>query len=146
MTVNVARATIEDIKKAVKESKTIHMGEDIEEGLKRCLELGRAYTVRSGHGEILAVIGGTLYWPGVATLSAIITTVMPNYPLATTKAVSHCIACAMNDLDLHRVEIQVKSSYVSGQQWAQLLGFEAEGILKKYGPNKEDYTMYARVK
>jgi hypothetical protein len=48
--------------------------------------------------------------------------------------------------DYHRVEMAVKCSFEEGHRWARILGFELEApLMKRYDPQGEDYSLYARI-
>lgn len=44
-----------------------------------------------------------------------------------------------------RVEVTVKEGYNEAVRLVEMIGFEKEGLLRKYGPNGENYLMYSRV-
>jgi len=47
--------------------------------------------------------------------------------------------------ELSRIQASVCASDVRANRYAQWLGFEKEGIMRKYGPDGTDYIRYARV-
>ena len=44
-----------------------------------------------------------------------------------------------------RVEMSVNYNFDPGHRWARMLGFKAEGVMRKYYPDGSDAIMYARV-
>lgn len=46
----------------------------------------------------------------------------------------------------HRLEMTVNTDFPQGSKWAKMLGFEFEGLLKKYDPWGNDHIMYARTR
>lgn len=44
-----------------------------------------------------------------------------------------------------RIETTVAMNFEEGYRWADLLGFEREGLMRKYVPNGDDCYLYARV-
>jgi hypothetical protein len=48
-------------------------------------------------------------------------------------------------LKLHRIQCTVKSNNTRAIKWIESMKFLKEGIVKQYGPDKEDYIMYARL-
>lgn len=44
---------------------------------------------------------------------------------------------------LRRIETTVRQGFEAGHRWANMLGFTAEGILRRYAPDGSDYVMYA---
>lgn len=52
----------------------------------------------------------------------------------------------LNTCPFLRVEALVRTDFAKGHQWAQMLGFELEAPrMKFYGPDRKDYSLYARV-
>jgi RimJ/RimL family protein N-acetyltransferase len=46
---------------------------------------------------------------------------------------------------LRRVEANVPADFVAGCRWLPILGFELEGLMRKYGPDGSDHYRYART-
>lgn len=51
----------------------------------------------------------------------------------------------MNKTGLERLEMSVLASFDHGERFAKLLGFECEGVMRKYYKGR-DYKLFARVK
>lgn len=45
----------------------------------------------------------------------------------------------------HRVQMYVDCNYKKAARFAEFLGFEREGLMLKFGPDKKDYFLYART-
>ncbi|ODU28989.1 hypothetical protein [Sphingopyxis sp. SCN 67-31] len=45
----------------------------------------------------------------------------------------------------HRIAMDVREDFDAGHRFAKLLGFEAEGLMRAYGPNRENHMLYARI-
>ena len=50
-----------------------------------------------------------------------------------------------NRLNLRRLQIVVNVHHEAAIRWAEFLKFEREGPMVKYGPEGDDYYMYARI-
>jgi RimJ/RimL family protein N-acetyltransferase len=46
---------------------------------------------------------------------------------------------------LYRIQASVSVLDLTANRYAQWLGFQKEGIMKKYGPDGTDYVRYARL-
>lgn len=46
---------------------------------------------------------------------------------------------------LRRIEATTEADFAQGRRWLELLGFQSEGIMRKYGPDGADHVRYARV-
>lgn len=51
----------------------------------------------------------------------------------------------LDDEPAHRIAMEVRADFVAGRKFAEMLGFEAEGLLRARGPNREDYMLFARI-
>lgn len=145
--IEVRRATQEDIQEAASRAMDVfqHEGGGTY-GADNCLANGRLYSLVSGTGLLLGVIGGVLIWPGVATVGSILTDGIRQYPVAMVRTTNRVIEAVMMDLNIHRMEMAVKKDYPIGHRWAKALGFQPEGTLRQYSSDKTDYVMYGRLK
>tara|TARA_R100001530_G_scaffold135677_1_gene113509 strand:+ start:543 stop:974 length:432 start_codon:yes stop_codon:yes gene_type:complete len=46
---------------------------------------------------------------------------------------------------LHRLEMAIEDKWEKGIRWAKSLGFEREGFMKQWSPDKKDHILYARI-
>ncbi len=46
--------------------------------------------------------------------------------------------------ELHRIQAVVKSDFEEGHRFAQFFGFENEGVMRQYGPDRENFHRYAK--
>jgi hypothetical protein len=47
--------------------------------------------------------------------------------------------------DFRRVEATGRVGFDAAHRWFSLLGFDAEGVMRGYGPDGADHVRYARV-
>lgn len=47
--------------------------------------------------------------------------------------------------NLRRIETSVRADFAAGCRWAALMGFENEGLMRKYGFDGSDHFRYARI-
>ena len=50
-----------------------------------------------------------------------------------------------NRLNLRRMQIVVNVHHETAIRWAEFLKFKREGLMSQYGPEGDDYYMYARI-
>ncbi len=55
------------------------------------------------------------------------------------------IKIAFEEMGWHRIQAAVRCDRPEYQQWAELMGFQREGRLRKAAPDKTDLYLYARV-
>ena len=119
------------------------MAELIKPEYAKALEIaGPAWTVMDG-SEVLACLGLAEQWPTRAQAW----TILSNNLTGRRFAKFH--AMVMRGLGMQsytRIEMTVDHEFEQGHRWAKLLGFEWEGLMRKYNPNGMDCDLYARVK
>jgi hypothetical protein len=60
-------------------------------------------------------------------------------------AIHRAVLKALNAHPYRRVETVVKTGFAEGARWAEMLGMQYEGTMRKHGLNGEDFDLYARV-
>ena len=79
-------------------------------------------------------------WRGVGDAWLLLSRYLFEYPIAVGK---HCKKMLPEmSRSFHRVQALVLADFVKGVQFVNALGFEYEGIMKSYGPNREDFLRY----
>lgn len=94
----------------------------------------------------LAVFGAFNFSPGVMHVWGIVSETVRSYPLAFHKTCEKLLTFYEVHDKPRRIQIEVRKDYTGGQRWAESLGFQQEGLMRKYGPDGSDYYLYARVK
>ncbi len=100
-------------------------------------------TVHCGDA-ILGLFTANRIWPGVVTFGAILTEYIYDHPVSFTRFVKKYLN-QFEQQGIHRMQIDVRTDYTAGHAFARALGFKPEGVMKMYGQNKKDYTLYART-
>ena len=67
-------------------------------------------------------------------------------PLAFHRRILALLANYEKTLNLHRIVMSVQEDFEEGIRWAEALGFEREGLMRKHGPTKLNHYLYARVR
>lgn len=144
--IRVRRATIEDIDAAANNLLPIFgYFPNVTEGCKHSLEYGWMYALVDRDENLCGVVGGFPIWGGVASLGALFTPHLLKHPVSAIRVVRKLLDDGMKEHNLHRVEIAVQDNYRAGLRYAKALGFEPEGILRKYGPDQTDHVMFGRI-
>lgn len=103
---------------------------------------GPAYTVMDNQ-EVIACAGLAEQWPGRATAWSILSKHVAGMKMARL----HKMVARFLDMQNYtRIEMTVDHEFEQGHRWAKMLGFEWEGLMRKYNPNGVDCDLYARVK
>ena len=96
--------------------------------------------------EILGIGGVGKIHNGVGAAWLIISPLFIQYPKSLLKMCRQIIKEAFEGLKLHRIQMDIDSTFEENVRFADRLGFHCEGTMYKYGPNKEDYFRYVRLK
>ena len=111
-------------------------------------------------GEHLAMAGPafTAWQDGVPVLTAGFLILQPHHARCWCRLaqIDGCTLAALSkrtraviDLaatDYPRIDMEVHTPFEAGHRWARMLGFVREGTMRGYGPNGEDFDLYARVR
>ena len=103
---------------------------------------GRGLALMDG-SEIVAVTGLAPLWDVVAEAWFLPTREVKNKKLRTIRLVRKEFDAAIKRLKLRRVQAIVRSDFKDAHKLAKFLGFESEGLMRKYGPDGSDYERYA---
>lgn len=119
------------------------MSEMIKPEYAKALEAaGPAYTAMDG-SEVIACAGLAEQWAGRATAWSILS----KHVTGSKFVRLHKIVQRFLDMqDYARLEMTVDQGFEQGVRWAEMLGFECEGLMRKYSPNGTNCYLYARVK
>jgi hypothetical protein len=94
----------------------------------------------------IAVFGGIFIHLKYAQAWACISDDVKKAPIEFARKASRLVYAYEKNFGLERLEISVRADYHIGQRFARMLGFEREGILRRYGRDGADYHLYSRVK
>ena len=93
-------------------------------------------------GETIIMAGVSIFWKGRAFGWATVSRQAGPYMRRITAEVRKFLESS----DIKRIETAVDCRFDAGHRWADLLGFTYEGTMKAWGPQGNDFDMYARVK
>jgi hypothetical protein len=96
--------------------------------------------------EILAIFSGTVVMRGNLEISALVGRGARKYPLEFFRHTQRRIQWHETNLNIRRTQVTIRAGYPFLIKWIELLGFQREGLMRKFGPEGDDYYLYARVK
>jgi len=111
--------------------------------VKEYLKYGVAYT-GCVNGDIIGCAGLFRLWPGVAEVWAVTTPLVEKYPVSFHKAIYRGLERLQNDMGLWRIQTAIHKDHWVSQEWVKRMGFEFEGDMPGYGPDKSTYRRFAR--
>ncbi len=88
----------------------------------------------------------SVMWPGVGNLVALISVNFVAHKIAGCRAAREVLEGMIETNHLHRVHTTVRCDFRAGQRFAEWLGFQAEGIARKYTYDQMDSIYYAIVR
>jgi hypothetical protein len=89
--------------------------------------------------------GMKMIWGQVAEGWVIATSEMWKHPLGVAKAIKKDFARVAKENNITRVQSAIRKDFKEGQRFAEWLGLEKEGLMRKWGFDGSDQYMYARL-
>jgi len=96
-------------------------------------------------GEILACGGILPLWKGVGEAWVVTSLLVNQYPLSFAKTIWRKLKEIIIEHQFERVQTVIDADYVISQRWAERMGFEYEGLMRKYIGGRKFYR-YAWVR
>jgi len=107
---------------------------------------GPAFSYLASSGEILAVSGATLFWPGVGWGWAFIDRRAFLELSGLVHAFKRGIAGLMDKGGLHRLQATVRKDYERGLRFAHAIGITDDiSILKRFDQDGSDHVLFAKL-
>ena len=95
--------------------------------------------------EPIFAAGMKMVWGQVAEGWVIATSEMWKHPLGVAKAIKKDFARVAKQHNIERVQTAIRKDFTEGQRFAEWLGLEKEGLMRKWGFDGSDQYMYARL-
>jgi len=112
--------------------------------IKQQAGLGLAFTLMAGE-KVVCCSGVSQLWNNSAEAWLIVSKDFPQYGKIAAKLIKKFLMWVEPPV-YSRVQMSVRSDFDEAVRFAEFLGFEREGVMRKYGPDGVDYYMYARVR
>lgn len=104
---------------------------------------GPAFTIRNPEGVIVYLLGVHDMWEGVGELWGSTSPLTSMYP--DILRIGNELFGTLKEAYV-RLQAIIDPAFMSGVRLVEHLGFQKEGLLRKYGPRGEDNVMYALVR
>lgn len=118
------------------------------EAVRRFFSLGPAYTITSENG-LVAVIGLAMERPGVGYVWMLTTDNIDKTTLSDklmlTRAADYYMNAVAVAFGLRRIEAHVHPDHAKSLRWVKALGFQKEGLIRRYAPDGQDYFLLSRM-
>jgi|TARA_Y100000296_G_scaffold75841_1_gene95931 RimJ/RimL family protein N-acetyltransferase len=94
--------------------------------------------------DVVGICGVMPYWNGVGEAYMFLSEKFKKNKIRCIKDIKYYLNMIANEFKFHRVDCHVIKEFENAVKFAKYLGFEEEAVLKKFGPNKEDYVKLVR--
>ena len=98
------------------------------------------------HGPELEKAESFTLWPGVGEAWMLSSILMQQHPLVAARAVKRNLSNYIKEKGYWRVQANVRVGWPQAEKFAAFVGMKREGLMPKFGPEKEDHYRYAWVK
>lgn len=105
---------------------------------------GMAYTGMI-NGRIIAIGGVAVQRKGTGSGWVLTSDLIIKYKIWTHKVIKNIIQTSFEVYNLHRVEGLILEGHEISAKWAERLGFEREGLLRKYDSAQNNYWLYSLI-
>lgn len=95
--------------------------------------------------KVIAINGIMEKWRGLAEVFSFSSSKIKDCPVAFHKKSLEMLDFYIKEMKLHRVQAPVRVAFEEGHRWVKGLGMKYESKIYAYGPDREDYNMYARI-
>ena len=97
------------------------------------------------NGDIIVMGGVHVLWQGVGEGWIMVSKHAYKTPITVARYADEFFDVIMHEAQVQRVQASVHAEDSQAVKFAKWLGFENEGLMKKYGPDGSDYYRMARV-
>ncbi len=94
---------------------------------------------------IIAVVGLSMLWAGTMEIWSVTGNGISKHPISYVKTVRKLIDEFSVQLKIHRIQSACICGDKQLEKWFECIGFQKESVMKKFGPDRKDYFMYARI-
>ena len=97
-------------------------------------------------GEVVGVGGVIIYWEGVGEVWILLSPKIRKFPIQMVRCIRKMYEKHSTDRSFRRLQCVVSIDFPQGQKMVESLGFEKEGLLRKYLPEGTDAWMYSIIR
>ena len=105
-----------------------------------------AYSILDPQGHVIAVMGATPLHRNSIEVWALVDKKAVKQSKYYSHATKFLIEHNFDMLNMVRMQVIIKADQKWADRWAKFLGFEREGVLRRYGEEAEDHVIYAKVR
>lgn len=95
-------------------------------------------------GRVVAILGYFEQWAGVYEVFLVPSTYLKTYAKSVLPLIKMYLDRLFKEHGAHRLQSSAHDD-LQTDVFMEYIGFECEGVLRKYSANKQDYKMWARL-
>ena len=137
-----------DVRPATQEDLEYLRQNPLEEALKGYPQLricdSNTYTAVL-NGEVVGIGGVVVLWKGVGEAWVILSRNCQNKPIEMFLCIKRVYKALIQSCELNRIQVVVRVDFPQSIKMIEKLGFEREGLMRRYCPDGCDAYMYARI-
>lgn len=95
--------------------------------------------------QIICCFGGIPIGPWTMEVWTLVSSLFFRYPKTCFKAIKQTLDKEMKDRGKVRAQSLIDAKWEWGPRWMEHLGFQKEGVLRSFGPDKGDMVIYSKI-
>lgn len=139
--INIRPATVEDIIA----TKARDLSEEHLPLVANSLNMSVRALAGESDGRVLMVAGIVQAWPGCAEVWASVSADIASKPISIGRATAKFLPALVDGLGLWRLQATCATQNVTSLRWLEWLGFECEGLMRRYCPDGSDAFLMAQI-
>lgn len=97
------------------------------------------------NGHVIAVGGVAPLWPGVGEGWVVCSAKVFDHGVGVARSTRGLLDEMAANHNFHRIQSAVLTGNERLERFAKFLGFQREGIMRRYGTDQKDYAIFARI-
>lgn len=114
-------------------------------GIRQQAMSGPAWTIAAEDGRVIAVGGLSIQWPGFALAWAYVLDHSTHSERMEAARIGIRKFRESSALGLRRIEATTRADFPQAEAFVARLGFKADCLREKYGPDGADHILWAKV-
>jgi RimJ/RimL family protein N-acetyltransferase len=139
--INIRPATVDD----VLATKARDLADEHHPLVANSLAMSARALAGEKDGKVIMVAGIVQAWPGCAEVWASVSRELADMPIAAGRATARFLPALVDGLGLWRLQATCSTQNVTSLRWLEWLGFECEGLMRRYCPDGSDAFLMAQI-
>lgn len=106
---------------------------------------GPSFSAFDAIGRLVGCGGIGIYWRGVGEAWLILSSLIQDHSLSLHRLCTSWLSSIIETERLHRVQAVVPVGNGRARKWIMRLGFQYEGLMPEYGPDRAYFERFGRI-